>query len=82
MNLSNDLDHVKAARRDAELIVFEGIMRGMPIAVSHIVVQKTLAAKGLSIPKDVLAFASNGQVSDTDVTDWDTPRGGLDLEFK
>jgi hypothetical protein len=81
MNFSDHLDRVKAARREAELTVCEGITRGMPMGVSHIVVQKTLAAKGLPIPEDILAFASNGRVSDADVTNWDAPRGGLDIEL-
>ena len=34
----------------------------------------------LPIPDDILAFASGGQVSDEDVTDWDAPDGGLILE--
>jgi hypothetical protein len=82
LNMQPDLDLVKSMRREAELVVFEGIMRGMPMGVSRIVIQKTMIAKGLPVPEDVMAFASEGQVSDADVTDWDEPRGGIVRELR
>ena len=81
MQFSDQLDLVSATRREAERTVVEGVMRGMPMGVSHIVVQKLIAAKGLPVPDDVLAFASNGHVSDSDVTNWDLPKGGLTIEL-
>jgi hypothetical protein len=51
--------------------------------LSRIVVIRFMKeAARLPVPDDVLAFASGGQVSDTDVTDWEAPDGGLRLEVQ
>lgn len=44
-----------------------------PLAMSRIAVQVMMKKAGLSVPDDVLAFASNGTVSDADVKDWSRP---------
>lgn len=76
------LSSIHDMRREAESLVFEGMARGMPMGVSRIVVTMTMQGKGLPVPDDILAFASEGQVSDKQVVDWDDPQGGLDIIIK
>lgn len=61
------------ARQYAESLFAEGEQRGYPLAMSHLAVQLMMKRAGLPVPRDVLAFASNGIVSDADVTDWERP---------
>jgi len=61
------------ARRYAESLFAEGEQRGYPLAMSHLAVQLMMKKAGLPVPRDVLAFASNGIVSDADVKDWNQP---------
>ena len=79
--MQDQLKAVTQARINAQGIVFECAKIGYPIWAARegvIWYMKNLAR--LPIPDDILAFASGGQVSDEDVTDWDAPDGGLILE--
>lgn len=75
--MQDQLTKIDDARRTAESLVFEGISRGMPMLVSRYAVRAMMESRGLPVPGDVLAFASEGQVSDVQVVDWDDPEGGL-----
>ncbi|MFC4667125.1 hypothetical protein ACFO5X_01045 [Seohaeicola nanhaiensis] len=78
--MQNHLNAVKQARINAQGIVFESAKVGYPMWAARdgvIWYLKNLAR--LPVPDDILAFASEGQVSDEDVTDWDAPNGGLEL---
>lgn len=79
-------DHLKAvekARINAQGIVFKCAKGGYPMwAAREGVIWYLKELAQLPVPDDVLAFASGGQVSDTDVVDWDAPDGGLILEVR
>ena len=79
-------DHLKAvdqARINAQGIVFKCAKGGYPMwAAREGIIWYLKELAGLPVPDDVLAFASGGQVSDKDVTDWDAPDGGLSLQVE
>lgn len=75
--MKSQLSKIDDARRTAESLIFEGISKGKPILVSCFAVRTMMKMRGLTIPDDVLAFASEGQLSDSEVINWDDPEGGL-----
>ena len=59
------LNEVEAARQEAELIIGEGVGKRFPLALSLIAVRILLEKRGLPLPEDVLAWVSNGEISDS-----------------
>lgn len=70
------MTQLETVRREAEGLLGVGFRWGLPLKVSADVIRRHLAANGVAQPTDLLAFTSNGRVSDSQVVDWDAPDGG------
>lgn len=71
----NMLQDVKTARQEAEQMLAEGVHKRLPLAYVHFVISLMLARKDLPVPDDLLAWISQGRVSDKQVDDWRSPVG-------
>ena len=66
---------IEAARLEGLQLLAEGREQGFPLALSHFTVQIMLRKRGIIVPDDILAFLSEGKVSDSQVTDWHSTVG-------
>ena len=76
------LEQIEAARPVGVQLLAEGRERGFPLALSHLAVQILLEKRGVVVPDDILAFLTEGKVSDRQVTDWESPVAGKGSDEK
>lgn len=69
------LEQIEAARLVGLQLCIEGRENGFPIALTHLAVQIMLKKRGIVLPDDIFAFLSEGQFSDRNVTNWQSPVG-------
>lgn len=69
------LEQIEAARLVGLQLCAEGRERGFPLALSHLAVQLMLRERGIVVPDDILAFLTEGKVSDLQVVNWHSPVG-------
>ncbi|MBR9893820.1 hypothetical protein [Salipiger abyssi] len=64
---------IEAAKQTARMIFYLGVEAERPLRHSRKVTEMMLEENGLPVPDDVLAFASEGRLSDRNVRDWEKP---------
>lgn len=70
------LAKIEACRLEGLQLLAEGRELGFPFALSHFAVKNMMRKRGIVVPDDILAFLSEGKVSDSQVRDWHSPVGG------
>ncbi|MEC9312933.1 MAG: hypothetical protein VYA97_14295 [Pseudomonadota bacterium] len=72
-----NLEKLEAARLRAREMLGEGISVDFPLWYTHHAISLLMKKRGFDVPEDVLAFASEGRLSDSWVRDWNDPCGDI-----